>query len=261
MKYDGIDNNQINENKKKKVVILNSHKIIESLRSISMPEDRYGQKIMDVLERRINSDFYRNKMIQYGFDTNKVIHIANPLKFSNTFELNLNDEKYFLFLGRLSREKGIKTIIDSMKDRNYTLKVLGTGPLSDELNLYVKDNNITNVELLGFKTGDELCNIVKRARCVVLPSEWYENGPYSAMEAMALGKPLIVSNLGGLPELVDNNINGYVYNDRKELSVALDKMIILDNESYTKMCQESLNRAKTLFNPEEYVKKLLSFIK
>ena len=52
---------------------------------------------------------------------------------------------------------------------------------------------------------------------MVLPSEWYENGPYSAMEAMALGKPLIVSNLGGLPELVEQNKNGYIFTSKEEL--------------------------------------------
>lgn len=207
------------------------------------------------------SNFYKNKLIEANFTTRKIEWIRNPLPLDTEYELNNHDDKYILFFGRLSREKGIKTLIDAMKDKNYVLKVLGTGPLYSELEDYIRMNNLSNVELCGFKSGKELTNYIKNSRCVVLPSEWYENGPYSAMEAMALGKPLIVSNLGGLPELVDNNINGYVYNDKKELSLALDKMITLDNDSYNNMCQESLNRAKTLFNPEEYVKKLLSFIK
>jgi len=207
------------------------------------------------------SNFYKNKLIESKFTTRKIEWIRNPLPLDTNYELNDHDDKYILYFGRLSKEKGIKTLIDAMKDKNYKLKVLGTGPLYFELEDYIGMNNLSNVELCGFKSGEELTNYIKNSRCVVLPSEWYENGPYSAMEAMALGKPLIVSNLGGLPELVDNNINGYVYNDKKELSLALDKMITLDNDSYNNMCQESLNRAKTLFNPKEYVKKLLSFIK
>ena len=125
----------------------------------------------------------------------------------------------------------------------------------------IQNNNILNVELCGFKCGEELTNYVRNSRCVVLPSEWYENGPYSAMEAMALGKPLIVSNLGGLPELVDDGVNGYIFKDKNELSTVIDKMIKLDDNLYTKMCESSVDRAKNYFNPEEYVNKLLLYIK
>lgn len=207
------------------------------------------------------SIFYKNKLIEGNFTTSKIECIRNPLPLDTKYELNDHDDSYILYFGRLSKEKGIKTLIDVIKGKNYALKVLGTGPLFVELDEYIKNNNILNTELCGFKSGDELTNYIRNSRCVVLPSEWYENGPYSAMEAMALGKPLIVSNLGGLPELVDNNINGYVYKDKEELSLVLDKMINLDNELYIKMCQESLNRAKELFNPESYVEKLLSFLK
>ena len=63
---------------------------------------------------------------------------------------------------------------------------------------------------LGFRTGTELKEIVANALCVCLPSEWYENGPYSILEAQALGRPAIVSDHGGLPELVENGKTGYI---------------------------------------------------
>lgn len=207
------------------------------------------------------SNFYKNKLIEANFTKSKIEWIRNPLPLDTKYELNNHDDKYILFFGRLSKEKGIKTLIHAMKDKNYNLKVLGTGPLANELNEYVKANNIDNVELCGFKSGEELTNYVRNSRCVVLPSEWYENGPYSAMEAMALGKPLIVSNLGGLPELVDDCVNGYIFKDKKELSDSIDNMIALNDEEYTKMCEASLKRAKESFNPEEYANKLLSYIK
>lgn len=207
------------------------------------------------------SNFYKNKLIEGNFTESKIEWIRNPLPLDTKYELNNHDDKYMLFFGRLSKEKGVKTLIDAMKDKNYNLKVLGTGPLANELNEYVKSNNIDNVELCGFKSGEELTNYIRNSRCVVLPSEWYENGPYSAMEAMALGKPLIVSNLGGLPELVDDGVNGYIFMDKNELSSTIDKMIALNEDEYTKMCKASLDRAKESFNPEEYINKLLSFIK
>ena len=94
---------------------------------------------------------------------------------------------------------------------------------------------------------------------MVLPSEWYENGPYSAMEAMALGKPLIVSNLGGLPELVEQNKNGYIFTSKEELKESLNKMINLNEEEYKSMCNSSLEKAKELFNPNKYFEELIKY--
>ena len=119
------------------------------------------------------------------------------------------------------------------------------------------ENQIGSVEFKGFQTGEPLKNYIRNARCAVLPSEWYENGPYSAMEAMALGKPLIVSNNGGLPELVEDGVNGYVYADAEALSECLKRMMALPTEQYQAMAQSSLKKAKEMFDPHRYVEKLM----
>ena len=87
----------------------------------------------------------------------------------------------------LSEEKGVRTLLDAAKETGCRLVVLGTGPVEEELKDYAK--NIPNVEFKGFQTGKPLEDFVKNSLCVVLPSEWYENGPYSAMEAMAAQTP------------------------------------------------------------------------
>ena len=160
-------------------------------------------------------------------------------------------------MGRLSREKGVKTLIDSMKDIKYNLVIAGTGPLESTLKEYVVNNNINNVEFKGFITGEPLYTLVKKSRCVVLPSEWYENGPYSAMEALGNGKPLIVSNIGGLPEMVVQGENGLIYNSQIELVECLKYMISLNKEEYEKYCEKAYNRAIELFDPNKYLKELL----
>ena len=200
------------------------------------------------------SQFYKNKLVEYGFDSSKIIHLRNPLPLDTKYELNDNHDNYILYFGRLSKEKGVRTLIESFKTINYRLIILGTGPIENELKEYVKTNNIQNIEFKGFIQGEELENYIKNSRCVVLPSEWYENGPYSAMEAMALGKPLIVSSLGGLPELVEQDVNGYIYNTKEELNESLMKMINLDQESYSLMCNNSLAKAKEMFDAKEYEK-------
>jgi len=206
------------------------------------------------------SMFYQNKLEQANFTKSKIVYIPNLLPSSFSYELNNHNENYILYLGRLSKEKGIITLIEAMKDKDYELKIVGSGPLEDEIKEFIKTNYLKNVEMVGYKSGEELKNYVRNSRCVVLPSEWYENGPYSAMEAMALGKPLIVSNLGGLPELVDNGVNGYIYRTKDELSKVIDNMISLDDESYAKMCKSSNEKAKSKFNSKDYVNAVLNYL-
>lgn len=206
------------------------------------------------------SKFYENKLKSANFTKSKIICLRNPLPIDTKYEINDYDEKYILYFGRLSKEKGIKTLIETMKDIDYKLIILGTGPIEKELHDFVNENNITNVEFKGFVQGEELTSYIRKSRCVVLPSEWYENGPYSAMEAMALGKPLIVSNYGGLPELVEDGVNGYIFNNKNELKEKIKQIITLEFDIYEKLCISAQNKARFLFNAEKYINYLVEEI-
>ena len=81
---------------------------------------------------------------------------------------------------------------------NAKLYIVGSGPLKGEIERYISSRELYNIKLLGFKSGQELIDIVGNARAVVLPSEWYENGPYSAIEALQVGRPIIGANIGGM---------------------------------------------------------------
>ncbi len=205
------------------------------------------------------SEFYKNMLEKANFTSSKIVCMRNPLPLDSKYEINDYDEGYILYFGRLSYEKGVKSLINAMKSINYKLFIVGTGPIEEELKRFVEVNKIGNVEFKGFQTGEALTNYIKGSRCVVLPSEWYENGPYSAMEAMALGKPLIVSNIGGLPELVDNGKNGYIYSKIDELPKLLAKIIKIDNAEYKKMCESSMIIAKSFFDGEKYIDDLESW--
>ena len=202
------------------------------------------------------SEFYKIKLTEAQFTKSRIVCLRNPLPPEIKYELCTRTDNYALYFGRLSPEKGVRTLIDAAVQADIKLIVLGTGSIEEELKTYAKDKK--NVEFKGFQQGEALQNYIRRARCVVLPSEWYENGPYSAMEAMALGKPLIVSNHGGLPELVEDHVNGYIYREKSELPEKLKKLMSLPAEEYEKMCDSSFKRARALFDPEQYVKKLIA---
>lgn len=119
------------------------------------------------------------------------------------------DAGYVLYLGRVSKEKGIKTLLEAHKRAAgaFALKVCGTGPLLQALRGAAPD-----AEFLGHRTGNGLAEIIAAASLIVVPSECYENCPMSILEAMAFGKPVVASRIGGIPELVAHGETGLLAN-------------------------------------------------
>lgn len=201
------------------------------------------------------SEFYQKKLQSAKFTRSDIVCMRNPLPPDTQFRLTNGSGGYVLYFGRLSAEKGIKTLIKAASATGRSLLILGTGPMEEELKRLAKGDK--NIVFGGFKQGEELTKCIADARCVVLPSEWYENGPYSAMEAMALGKPLIVSDYGGLPELVEDGANGYIYHSEDGLRKSLVRIFELPKDEYDRMCECSLGRARTMFDWKMYISRLL----
>ncbi len=104
---------------------------------------------------------------------------------------------YVLYFGRYSREKGIGTLLNACRQLpEIPFVFAGKGELEELVNA------TENVENKGFLTGEKLRRLIAGAQFVVFPSEWYENCPFSVMEAQALGVPVLASDLGGTPELL-----------------------------------------------------------
>ncbi len=115
-------------------------------------------------------------------------------------------KNYVLYFGRFSEEKGVKTLIEACKDlSNINFIFAGTGPLESEL------NGIDNIQNVGFKTGEELENLIREAKFSICPSIVYENCPFSVMESLMYGTPVLGADIGGIPELVQDGINGQLF--------------------------------------------------
>lgn len=167
-------------------------------------------------------------------------------------------KRYILYLGRLSPEKGLWTLFKALrKTAGVALKIAGTGPLTDELNNYVKKNPDMNVEFVGFVHGSEKERLIGEALCTVVPSEWYENFPVSVLESLAHGTPVIASRMGGLPEMVDHDQTGLLFtagND-DELAVCLTK--IWDDEGkVNRMAITALSAARSRFGSDMHYQQL-----
>jgi glycosyltransferase involved in cell wall biosynthesis len=136
---------------------------------------------------------------------------------TEAFTPNFEPGARFVFFGRLSPEKGIATLIRAAAAAKVGLDIIGTGPAEPELRQLASGQD---VRFLGFLTGPTLNAAVAAARAVVVPSEWYENAPLAVLEAAALGKPLIVASIGGLPELIVEGESGWSFEPRSVSALA-----------------------------------------
>lgn len=204
------------------------------------------------------SAFYQNKLKQGHFTHSPIKYYMNFLPMHTTYKIAGDVENYFLFFGRLSREKGIMTLIKAVEQsiQQIHLKIAGNGPQQEEIQNYIKAQHLENkIEILGYQTGESLKEIIDKAKAIVVPSEWYENAPYSVMESMASGKPIIASEIGGLPELVEDGVTGYVFpaGDICGLIQSIEKINNLTEQDYQRMSEKALEYAKESFNWRNYV--------
>lgn len=196
-------------------------------------KDSYVKSLINVLEGYVHkikksydvisliitpSLFYKKKFEEFGIDSDRVVHIPNfIMQKENVCPDFSRIGNSYVWLGRLSEEKGIWTLVKAFADTGISLEIIGTGPLENDLRNYVEIGKYTNVHVHGYKSGEELQNIVKNAKAIVITSEWYENGPYSVIEALQMGKPIVAANIGGIPEMIRDN--GILFESGNDLSL------------------------------------------
>ena len=197
------------------------------------------------------SQFMYNKMAQGGFDRKKMYTLCNFIDIERTRRDSYDKEDYYCFIGRLSFEKGIETLIEAARTLPYHLKIIGSGPLADILKEKAKG---ANIEFTGYKEWPEIKEIVGKARFSVVPSEWYENNPLSMIEAQCLGTPVLGANIGGIPELIKEGVNGMCFESRNimDLKNKIEKMFIL-NVDYKQLAKSSQIR----YSSEKHYNELL----
>jgi glycosyltransferase involved in cell wall biosynthesis len=221
---------------------------------------KYVFKPIDYIDNFIFvSNFIKNKHIQvdyrYEGKSSQLYNFAP--------EISLDTSKkgsYLLYFGRLSKEKGLFTLIKSLFESKHKLKIVGSGPLENEMLELIHTQN--NIEFLGFKSGKELDQLILNSSFVVVPSEWYENNPMTIIESFALGKPVIGANIGGIPELL-NRSNGFLFESSnvKNLSEVIDNAIDINEDLYQNLSKNCLGFAKKFFSKENHYFNLLNIYK
>ncbi|MDZ4069424.1 MAG: glycosyltransferase [Tabrizicola sp.] len=173
------------------------------------------------------SAFYKEKLIEWGWNPDKIVHIRNFVAPPLALPAPKAGEG-IVYFGRLSREKGLATLVRASSASGVPVRIVGRGPQEAELRS-LADTLAAPVEFLGFQQGDALWSVVDAARAIVLPSEWYENGPMSVIEAFGRGKPLIGARIGGIPEMIDEGRTGWAFasgdvNDLAEVMIRVSTL-------------------------------------
>ena len=170
------------------------------------------------------SRFMAEKMAQGGFRKDKLKVLCNFIDVEKCRKDDYAKQDYYCYVGRLSHEKGVGTLVEAAARLPYKLKIIGGGPLSEEIK--------GNVEFLGFCQWNDIKDIVGKAKFTVIPSEWYENNPLSVIEAECLGTPVLGARIGGIPELIDEDMNGMTFESGNADALADAAMKRYNDESY-----------------------------
>lgn len=158
------------------------------------------------------SDFQRKKLVSRGLPDNRITTIHNFVSASSISGVVSSCTEYFLYFGRIEKEKGIYTLVDAAaRIKEFPLIIAGTGKDAEGLNDRIRELNAKHIYFVGFKSGDELQKLIDDALCVVVPSEWYEPFGLVLLEAQARGKAIIASRIGAIPEIIQDGTNGLLY--------------------------------------------------
>lgn len=241
------------------------------------------------------SEFMKSKLEEGGF-AGKVVALQNFLtdsqmemarKVANThkFEDAADGKRpYFLFFGRLSKEKGILTLVKAFLQAaelgkgagsetgagaghnevlpdTWDLHIVGDGPEREAIERLIASEGpqaVSRIRLLGYRTGEDLQREVGNARFTVLSSEWRENMPYSGLESLAAQTPVIGANIGGIPELVVEGETGFAFESGNvsDLTDALIKASHVGENDYQIMQQVCAKYVNERCKQSQYVRQL-----
>lgn len=208
-------------------------------------------------------------------------HVANTHKFDDA---QAGARPYVLFFGRLSKEKGILTLVKAFLQAagldegagsetgvgaghnevlpdTWDLRIVGDGPEREAIEQLIASAGpqaVSRIHLLGYKNGEDLQREVGNARFSVLSSEWRENMPYSGLESLAAQTPIIGARIGGIPELVEEDRTGFTFESRDaaDLRDVLMRAVDVRQGEYQRMQHACLEYVRQRCLQMDYVKQL-----
>jgi glycosyltransferase involved in cell wall biosynthesis len=205
------------------------------------------------------SIFIKSKFLEFGWPENRIEYIPNFLNVTE-FNPHFSPGNYFLYVGRLSSAKGILTLIRAFMMLGYSgarLIIVGEGPFKNQL--IEKASSDTRINFTGYLSGNTLKKTTQNALAVILSSELYENAPISILESFAYGKLVIGSKVGGIPELIDDGINGFLFEagNTDDLREKLKIVLNMSSNEISEMGRAARQKVEEEYNAELHYERLM----
>ena len=232
---------------------------LSGLYALTLGSNRLAGMIDKVAGFICLTEFFKIKMLEAGVPDSKLFVRPNFVYAPPLSEVS-DAGKYAIYMGRLSPEKGCWTLIHAFEQLpQVPLKILGTGPLEQELKDYVSQKGIGNIQFLGFRSGDEKWQLLRNSLCLVVPSEWYENFPVTVLEGFMAAKPVIAARMGGLPYIVEDGQSGLLFDSGKvdQLAKQIQRMAD-DPAGAVRMGARARDLSETKYGPEQGYSNLMN---
>jgi len=211
------------------------------------------------------TEFAKAKFVEAGIPAEKMRvkpnFVDDAFRGKNLSEMVDQKDDYYLFIGRISEEKGIRTLVNAWNTwksaTSPQLFILGEGPLKKELQKKSQDN--TKISWLGFVERSRVLETLSKAKALIFPSEWYEGMPMTILEAYSAATPVISTNIGSQGEIVHHKRTGLHFEPGKEQSLveALEQFESMKNE-HKDMSLAARREYEEKYTPEVNREKLLS---
>lgn len=194
--------------------------------------EAYVHNWMDIYRKNVHTFLFSSEFMAlkyqefWGADTFRWKQLRNPFD-STKFTATFNPEGAVLYFGRIIDEKGVDILLYAASKLNkIDFRIVGDGPDLEKLKKLAIKLNLRNVIFTGPKWGEEMEQELKKCSFVVVPSVWHENFPYVINQSFALGKPVVGSNRGGIPEMVKHGSRGLIYkaNDSEQLATSIQEL-------------------------------------
>lgn len=203
------------------------------------------------------SSYMRDKLLAGGYPADRVIAVPNVVD-PDQFTPSQEPGSHMLYLGRLSHEKGVETLIEAAAGTSMRIAIAGDGPERARLQALAEQLRAP-VEFLGHVAGEPLRALIREARAIVVPSRWPENCPLVVLEAMASARPLIASRVGGIPELARDGQEALLVEpgDVAGLREALLRLEA-DTELALRLGRAGRERAQDRYAPSRHMRDVLA---
>lgn len=211
----------------------------------------------------VPSDYHRDMLLAANITSSVIESVDLPLP-EDAFAVQERKKRgsYFLYVGTLSERKGIATLLRAVHQsvNSVSLMIAGNGRDADAFRQLAQELGIEDrVDFVGQVPGRQIRQLMAQCLCLVAPSCCEEIGPWALLEAQAMGKPVIASDYGVMPQRVENGKTGMIFraDDSLELAQCLDEMTEMDDEAYQAMCRAAKADAKKRYHPDAYAKRIL----